>query len=525
MRKTSFLTYLTIVLFSLLLVNCSSGEKDEQLAMSTTASDTVNTPLTTVPGKLTVLMDNNIASYYIMKGQPRGFDYEILNWYCKDHGLELEVKVIPNFDFILDSLLAGNGDLAAGNLTITGDRLRKVDFTSPLHYTRQVLVQRLTPEARQSRAARKEWLVDHVLELEGRQVHVNRTSSFAERLYNIIRENGIQVDVVEVPSDVGYSRLLEMVSDGEIDLTVADENIARMHRVFYPNLDINTPISLTQAIAWALPPEKDSLLLSINSWLDNKVNTSRYNIIYNKYFSSNPRRNESIREIRNGRISAYDGMIQDRAEEIGWDWRLLAALIHQESRFKPDAQSPFGATGLMQVMPNTGERFGVSPEQLLDPKLNMQAGTGFIQWLERYWKRKLTDTTDMDKFVLASYNVGLGHVIDARNLAEKYNLKTDVWYNQVEVMLKNKMLPKYYNDPVVEHGYCRGAEPVHYVRTIMRTYQYYVQFTDNNTEVDDVALLGIQPAQNSTLVTFSPLEREVNEGLQLRGEHLVGSQN
>lgn len=507
MQKKSLLTYLMTVLSSLVFIGCSSDNNNESLALNKTQTDTISAPLTKVPGKLTVLMDNNIASYYIMKGQPRGFDYEILNWYCKDHGLELDVKVVPNFDFILDSLLAGNGDLAAGNLTITGDRLRKVEFTSPLHYTRQVLVQRLTPEARRSRAARKEWLVDHVLELEGRQVHVNRTSSFAERLYNIVRENGIQVEVVEVASDVGYGRLLEMVSDGEIDLTVADENIARMHRVFYPNLDINTPISLTQAIAWAIPPENDSLLLSINTWLESRVNSSRYNIIYNKYFSSNPRRNESIREIRNGRISSYDGMIKYHAEEIGWDWRLLAALIHQESRFNPEAQSPFGASGLMQVMPTTGERFGVTAEELMIPAKNMQAGTGFIVWLERYWRRKLTDTTDMDKFVLASYNVGLGHVIDARKLAEKYNLKTDVWFDQVEVMLKNKMLPKYYNDPVVDHGYCRGAEPVQYVRNIMRTYQYYVEFTNNNSEVDDVAFISFpdewSPAE---LVSFTPVE-------------------
>ena len=200
-------------------------------------------------------------------------------------------------------------------------------------------------------------------------------------------------------------------------------------------------------------------------------------------------------------------MIKDHAEEIGWDWRLLAALIHQESRFNPEAQSPFGASGLMQVMPTTGERFGVTAEELMIPAKNMQAGTGFIVWLERYWRRKLTDTTDMDKFVLASYNVGLGHVIDARKLAEKYNLKADVWFDQVEVMLKNKMLPKYYNDPVVDHGYCRGAEPVQYVRNIMRTYQYYVEFTNNNSEVDDVAFISFpdewSPAE---LVSFTPVE-------------------
>lgn len=476
----------------LILITLSCSEKSDQssaLEPVTNPVDTVASPITKEAGTLTVLMDNSIASYYIMKGQPRGFDYDILNWYCKDHGLNLNVKIVPNFDFILDSLLAGSGDMAAGNLTITGERVRKVNFTLPLHYTRQVLVQRLTPEARRSRAVRKEWLVDHVLELEGKSVYVNKTSSFADRLYNIIRENGINVDVVEVAADVGYTRLIEMVSEGEIDLTVADENIARMHRAYYPNIDINTAISLTQAIAWAVPTQNDSLLASLDTWLAEKTKSARYNIIYNKYFSSNPRRNESIREIRGGKISAYDEMIKLHAEEINWDWRLLAALIHQESRFNPSAQSAFGATGLMQVMPTTGERFGVTPEQLLIPDRNLTAGTGFIKWLEAYWKRKMTDTTDIDKFILASYNVGLGHVIDAKNLAEKYGLETEVWYDNVEVMLKNKMLPKYYNDPVCEHGYCRGAEPVNYVRKIMRTYQYYVEFTNHNSLEGEIAVL------------------------------------
>lgn len=495
------------------MFGCSGDSENETLAQNDVTSDTVSTPLTQESGKLKVLMDNNIASYYILKGQPRGFDYEILNWYCKDHNLELEVEVIPNFDFILDSLLAGRGDLAAGNLTITGDRLRKVQFTSPLHYTRQVLVQRLTPEARRSRAARKSWLVDHVLELEDKTVHVNRTSSFAERLYNIVRENGIQMTVEEVSADIGYSRLIEMVSEGDIDLTVADENIARMHRAYYSNLDINTPISLTQAIAWALPPEKDSLMTSLNAWLDQKVNSTKYNIIYNKYFSSNIRRNQSIREIRNGRISAYDNLIKENAEEIGWDWRLLAALIHQESRFNPEAQSAFGATGLMQLMPNTAARFGVEGEALLVPSRNLHAGTSFIVWLEKYWMRKMEDTTDIKKFILASYNVGLGHVIDARNLAEKYELETDVWYDNVEVMLKNKMAPKYYNDPVVDHGYCRGSEPVQYVRTILKTYEYYVQWTNNNESIEDLAGISSYPSRVGLELRSSPLESEVYEGL------------
>src|SRR5690606_35561143 len=133
---------------------------------------------------------------------------------------------------------------------------------------------------------------------------------------------------------------------------------------------------------------------------------------YNKYFSNYAARQHDyhIREIRNGRISAYDRLIKEHAERINWDWRLLAALIQRESHFNPNAQSPFGATGLMQVMPATADRFGVSAEELLIPERNLWAGTRFIEWLEKYWHRKMSDTSEIRIFVLASYNVGLGHV-------------------------------------------------------------------------------------------------------------------
>lgn len=504
MRFRSYL-FVPIFVFPFIMGGCSSDSNSiEEEDDSSEAVDT-SLELTIEPGTLHVLMDNNIASYYIQQGQPRGFDYEMLKWYCKDHGIRLSIDVIPNFDYILDSLVAGKGDLAAGNLTITGDRLKRVHFSHPLHYTRQVLVQRITPEARRSRTVRKEWLVDHILELDGKTVYVNKTSAFSERLKGIATENGIEINIAEVSADVSYTRLIEMVSEGDIDLTVADENIAKLHRAFYPNIDINTPISLTQAIAWAIPEGHDSLQASINTWLDSKLSTSRYNIIYNKYFGQSGRHDRrSLGEIQNGIISPFDDIIKKRATEMNWDWRLLAAMIQQESRFNPNAESRFGAAGLMQVMPNTSERFGVSGPDIFNPELNIKAGTGFLLWLEDYWSKKLSDTTDIIPFCLASYNVGLGHVIDARNLALKYGLKPDVWKDNVEVMLKNKMLPKYYQDPVVEHGYCRGSEPYHYVRHVMDTYQYYIEFTDNNTPSTSLAVAAVIPRKLTDFIAWNP---------------------
>jgi membrane-bound lytic murein transglycosylase F len=178
-----------------------------------------------------------------------------------------------------------------------------------------------------------------------------------------------------------------------------------------------------------------------------------------------------------GEISPFDDLIKKHAKKIDVDWRFLAAIIYHESRFDPEAQSPFGAAGLMQVVPNTAQRFGVAPEEILDPDRNIAAGAGFVKYLYSYWRKKLKNPTDLDKFVLASYNVGLGHVIDARMLAEKHGLDQDLWDDHVEEMLLKKSNPDYYNDTVVKHGYCRGNEPVQYVNRVMDYFQQYKNIT------------------------------------------------
>lgn len=175
-----------------------------------------------------------------------------------------------------------------------------------------------------------------------------------------------------------------------------------------------------------------------------------------------------------GEISPYDQFFKLYGEQFDIDWRLLAAVAYQESKFNPLAESPFGARGLMQLMPNTANRFGVSFENIHDPQANIMAATRFLRHLFDYWTEKLgEESTEIYAFVLASYNAGLGHVIDARNLAEKHGFDDCVWKDNVETMLLKKSMPKYYTDEVVKHGYVRGHEPVRYVSSVMSFYSQY----------------------------------------------------
>ena len=156
---------------------------------------------------------------------------------------------------------------------------------------------------------------------------------------------------------------------------------------------------------------------------------------------------------------------------MGWDWRLLASMIFHESGFNPEAEAWTGATGLMQVLPSTAAGYEVT--ELCDPAENIRAGVNFLAYLDTFWQERIEDPKERLKFVLASYNVGLGHILDARALSRKNEADENVWDANVAHYLKCKAQPSYYNDPVVKHGYCRGSEPVAYVKRVLKRYEHY----------------------------------------------------
>ena len=155
---------------------------------------------------------------------------------------------------------------------------------------------------------------------------------------------------------------------------------------------------------------------------------------------------------------------------MGWDWRLLASIVYQESNFQPGAESWAGAVGLMQLMPSTAEEFGATDRT--NPHQSLKAGTRYLRYLDRLWGKNIQDPKERLKFVLASYNAGLSHIIDARNLTKKYG-KDPMKWDDVESFLKQKSNPKFYRDPVAVAGYCKCEEPVNYVRDILSRYEEY----------------------------------------------------
>jgi membrane-bound lytic murein transglycosylase F len=171
------------------------------------------------------------------------------------------------------------------------------------------------------------------------------------------------------------------------------------------------------------------------------------------------------------RVSKYDDLIKESSARINWDWRLLASLICQESRFRPDVTSVAGAYGLMQIMPVTGKNFGV--DITASPESNIKAGILYINWLNTIFESKIPEKRERLNFILASYNAGPGHVLDAMRLAEKNGMDPGKWNGNVAVWLLKKSEPQYYKDSVVKNGYFRGTESVKFVSEVLDRFEHY----------------------------------------------------
>lgn len=462
--------------FLLLLAFCVSCNKPQQVQHTDNPKVEIDLEEIRTRGYINVLVDNNSISYFIYKGQPMGYEYELLNLLAKHLNVDLKIKVTSGTERAIEQLNDGEGDIVAFPMTITKERTKWVSFTKPHFNTYQVLVQRKPDNWRRMTLDEiNEKIIRNPFELAGKEVYVLPSSSFELRLKNLSEEIGGDIIIRRDSASHESESLIRKVAMGEIDYTVADHMMANVNASYYPNLDVNTPVSVSQQVAWATRKNSEKLQEEINNWLTKIKKEATFMVIYNRYFKS-PRTSlirlkSDYSSLGGNKLSQFDDLIKKGAEELGWDWRLLASLIYQESRFLPKGESWAGARGLMQLMPATAKRFGA--ENLDDPAQSIKAGVGYLKYLDNYWSNKITDPNERLKFILASYNAGLTHVVDARKLAEKNQKDPNIWEGNVEYFLLKKSDPLYYRDPEVVAGYCKCEEPVNYVRDILDRYDKY----------------------------------------------------
>jgi membrane-bound lytic murein transglycosylase F len=463
----------TVLISVLLLSGCFSEKKetsiDDSIELSQRDLNSIKED-----GVVRVVTNYNSTNYFVYKGTPMGYQLELLQEFSNYMGLKLDIMVNNDLSTNYRDLKVGETDIIASNLAATLEKNRGIKFTEPHSFSRQVLIQqRYKPENGNTDNREYNTLIRNQLDLAGETIYVQKESAYAKRLRNLAQEIGDSINIVEI-ADYEVEQLIGLVASGEIKYTVCDENLARVNLNYYPNLDVETAISFPQKLSWALRSTSPDLLNVINNWLISFKKTSRYSQIYQKYYL-NKRSvhlvDEGFHSIKGGQVSDFDDIIKEESNKFNWDWRLIASLIYQESRFLPRAESWAGAQGLMQLMPATADRFGVTNTDI--PRENIRGGVEFLRWLDERLKSRVEDPEERIKFILASYNVGLGHVLDAMNLAKKYGKDPLVWDDNVDYYVLHKSEPKYFNDPVVKYGYCRGEEPYHYVTEILERYEHY----------------------------------------------------
>jgi len=468
-----------VIIIILIFLESISGSIKKKPHSSPDNTTPVNIDLDSIRsrGRLIAVTDYNSTNYFIYRGEPMGFHYELLTAFADHIGVDLEMVTENQLENAFDLLNDGKADLLAIGLTVNTTRRNEILFSDPIYETRQVLVQR-KPQHWQSMTQDKinKKLIRNQLDLANKIVFVQERSSHSERLHSLAREIGDSIIIVEVPSDA--EKLIQNVEEGLIEYTVCDENIAQVNSTYYPDIDIKTPVSFPQNIAWGMRMENsDMLARELNHWLAAYKRTGDYALLYAKYFKNT----RSSRIVKSdyytpytGKISRWDDMIKSASNDINWDWRLVASLIYQESRFNPNVRSWAGAYGLMQVMPGTGKRLGIDITS--SPSNNIRAGTLYISRLQSVFDTKIEDDNERMKFILASYNAGPGHVLDAMRLAEKYGMDPQKWDGNVELWLTKKSEPIYYNDPVVKSGYFKGTESINFVIEILDRFEHYKNF-------------------------------------------------
>jgi membrane-bound lytic murein transglycosylase F len=419
--------------------------------------------------QLNVIFTFNSTGYFIYRGQTMGYEYDLLNLFAHESNLRLNPIVLRDSKVLYEKLNKGDGDIVAAALAATTNQT-EVGMTDSLYMTSPVLVQRNPQQPLQVHAR----LVTTPAELAGTQVHMPRTSPYLAQLLEL--DNALNGDIEVVEVDETSDRLIQRLAEGQIAYTVAPDNLAALKAGEYTNLVIKPAIGPPQPIVWAVRRNAPALLKALNTWLAGKRKAGLLGGLYRKYFldrrAFHTRSTSQFLTAETGRLSPYDDFFRQYAKIPGWDWRLVASQAYQESKFNPRARSWAGAIGVMQIMPMTARQMKINPS---DPRQSIEGACHYLWQLDDTWKASIDSENERVKYILASYNVGLGHVQDAVRLAEKHGDNPKRW-DDVAYWLVRKSVRAVYNDPVVKHGFARGTEPVAYVEAILAQWTNYKEF-------------------------------------------------
>jgi membrane-bound lytic murein transglycosylase MltF len=409
-----------------------------------------------------VLVHYSRTKFFVASGRPRGYEYDLMKEFEAHYNRKrkrretlIPVVFIPvRFEELIPMLLEGRGDVAAGFLTITGERARQVAFTLPyLRNVSEVIVANVSAPAVSSLDA-----------LSGRKVHVLRGSSFVLSLQEVNRRLAQKrkppVAVVEMPPSASTEDLLEMVNAGIFQYTAADDYLGNLWAGVLPALRVE-PVRLSEGnrIAWAVRPGSSKLLAALNDFMDEGRDKlpKQAAEMHARYLRNLNYLGNNLDPTLIGRKKTLTPHFQSASKRNEFDWLFMLAQGFQESRLDQSARSHAGAVGVMQVLPTTGRQMGYG-DVASHAGPNINAGVKYMRFLmDRYFEEpNLTPEARLD-FALAAYNAGPTRIQRMRKLAAERGLDPNRWFGNVERVAHEKI----------------GDEPVRYVANI---YSYYMAY-------------------------------------------------
>ena len=420
----------------------------------------------TTRGELVVVSRTTPTTWYRDQHGETGFEYELARQFADQLGVSLRMVEAESLPQMLDMVASGDADLAAAGLAITAERQRELRFTSAYQAITDKIVYRLG----ESRPRRIE-------DLAGRRIAVLDGSAQEFQLEQL-RAKGFDV-AFEPVEGTSPERLLTLVDEGYFDLALVDSNAYILHRSLFPELASGFDLAQEQ-LAWALPRNGDrSLFMAAQRFMVQRKAAGEIARLESRFYghinSFNYVAARSFLNHIDERLPLYAQVFREAAGDSGFDWRLLAAMGYQESLWNPEAVSPTGVRGLMMLTRNTAREMGI--EDRTDAMASIRAGAAYLRKLYDRIPERIADV-DRTWMAVAAYNVGMGHLEDARVLTQKQGDDPDRW-DDVRKRLPLLRQKEFYRD--TRHGYARGGmQSIIYVRHIRRYYDLLVWATSSD---------------------------------------------
>ncbi len=420
-------------------------------------------------GYLVALTDQNTLNYFIYRGEPMGYQLELLESFSRFLGVPLKIVCSKDPSKLYYYLQYHVADLIALNLPVSDEGKEFVEFSNPFGETRLVLVQR------KHGANEKTLFIDQnsIRDFPPDTVFV-RYDLLSEPFYQKFLKACRHRAIIKKVQGVSQEELIRMVSDGSIPYALCQENMAMVYKRYYLNIDASLVVSPLFPFAWGTDHASDSLLNKINEWITAIKLSKELKRTYLDYFDHQrivKFFNSEYFSINGQKLSPFDPEIKKYSQWINWDWRLLASLIYEESNFRLGQISTHSASGLMQLMPEIAAKYGA--DSTSTPGQQIAAGVKYIRYLEKNLPAEITHPRERIHFLLAAYNVGIGRILAAREKAKKFGRDPNTWNGHVDYYL----LRKSKKDPYFQAD-TSSFIPVDYkmegfVDDIMNRYQHY----------------------------------------------------